>query len=89
VAATGPDAASPDVAAPGAGPASVAGAANGARGQVTLVPGIARYHRSGCILIRFLGADDLESMTIQAAEAGGCVPCRACRPDTASAETSS
>jgi hypothetical protein len=36
-----------------------------------------------CILIRFLGEEDLESMSVQAAEAAGCVPCRACRPDKA------
>jgi len=45
------------------------------------VPGIARYHKSGCILIRFLGEDDLETMSRAAAEESGAVPCRACRPD--------
>jgi hypothetical protein len=54
---------------------------------VTVVPGIARYHRSGCTLIRFLGADDLEIMTREAAEAANCVPCRACRPDKSSADS--
>jgi hypothetical protein len=49
--------------------------------EVTMVPGVARYHRSGCILIRFLGGDDLETTTRQAAEADGCIPCRACEPD--------
>ena len=49
--------------------------------QVTVVPGIGRYHRAECILIRFLGAEDLEVMTKQAAEAAGSVPCKACRPD--------
>jgi hypothetical protein len=49
--------------------------------DVTVVPGVARYHRSECILIRFLGPDDLDIMTRQAAEADGCVPCRACQPD--------
>jgi hypothetical protein len=49
--------------------------------DVTVVPGVARYHRSECILIRFLGPDDLEIMTRQAAEAVSCVPCRACQPD--------
>ena len=34
------------------------------------MPGITRYHRAGCILIRFLGAEDLETMTKQAAEEG-------------------
>jgi hypothetical protein len=49
------------------------------------VPGIARYHTADCILIRFLSADDLEVMTLQAAEQSGCVPCRACRPEQADA----
>ncbi len=48
---------------------------------MTVVPGVARYHRSECILIRFLGPDDLEIMTRQAAEADSFVPCRACQPD--------
>ncbi|MDR0344034.1 MAG: hypothetical protein LBI49_13200 [Nocardiopsaceae bacterium] len=49
--------------------------------RVTIVPGIARYHRPGCILIRFMGEDDLESSTRGEAEQDGCVPCRACQPD--------
>jgi hypothetical protein len=32
-------------------------------------------------LIRFLGGDDLETVTAQEAEAKGCSPCRACEPD--------
>jgi hypothetical protein len=51
-----------------------------------VVPGIARYHTPDCILIRFLGKDDLEVMSAQAAEDSGCVPCRACRPEKALAE---
>jgi hypothetical protein len=46
-----------------------------------VVPGIARYHKSGCILIRFLGEEDLQTMSRAAAEESGCVACRACRPD--------
>jgi hypothetical protein len=49
--------------------------------QVSIVPGIARYHTAECILIRFLGDDDLEVMSRTAAEAAGCVPCKACRPE--------
>ncbi|HEY2315860.1 MAG TPA: hypothetical protein VGH96_19790 [Streptosporangiaceae bacterium] len=67
-------------ASPGDGAASAA-----TDGKVSVVPGIARYHREDCILIRFLSADDLETMTRQAAEGSGCVPCRACRPEKASA----
>jgi hypothetical protein len=48
--------------------------------EVTVVPGIARYHRPNCILIRFLGEDDLERMSRADAEAAGSVACRACRP---------
>lgn len=48
---------------------------------VRVVPGIARYHRSDCILIRFLADEDLEIMSRDAAAAGGCVPCKACQPD--------
>ena len=48
---------------------------------VIIVQGIGRYHRSGCILIRFMGPEDLESMTLRAAEEAGCVPCKACRPE--------
>jgi hypothetical protein len=49
--------------------------------EVTVVPGITRYHRSECILIRFLGPEDLETMTLRAAEAASYVACRACRPE--------
>jgi hypothetical protein len=48
---------------------------------VTVVPGVARYHRSECILIRFLGAGDLEIMTRQEAEEAKFAACRACQPD--------
>ncbi len=48
---------------------------------MVIVPGVARYHRGGCILIRFLGGDDLETTTAREAEANGCVPCRACEPE--------
>jgi hypothetical protein len=49
--------------------------------EVTVVPGVARYHRSECILIRFLGAGDLEIMTRQEAVEAKLVACRACQPD--------
>jgi hypothetical protein len=53
--------------------------------QVSVVPGIARYHKADCILIRFLSEDDLERTSRRDAEAAGCAPCRACRPDQPSA----
>jgi hypothetical protein len=49
---------------------------------VTVVPGIPRYHRRECILIRFLTDADLQIMSLRAAEAASCVPCKACQPDT-------
>jgi hypothetical protein len=54
--------------------------------QVSVVPGITRYHRSDCLLIRFLSADDLEVMTKRAATECGCVPCKACKPDQITAD---
>jgi hypothetical protein len=50
-------------------------------GEAVIVPGEARYHRSGCELIRLFGSDDLETTTRQKAESDGYVPCRACKPD--------
>lgn len=52
---------------------------------VSVVPGIARYHKADCILIRFLSDDDLEVMARRDAEAASCAPCRACRPERPSA----
>jgi hypothetical protein len=49
--------------------------------QVTVVPGVPRYHTAQCILIRFMGEDDLNKMTLGEARQAGCTPCRACQPD--------
>ena len=49
--------------------------------EVTTVPGVPRYHDAHCILIRFMGEDDLEKMTLAAATEAGCTPCRACLPE--------
>ena len=48
---------------------------------VTVVPGVPRYHRRDCILIRFMGDNDLQKMPAEAAREAGCTPCRACQPD--------
>jgi hypothetical protein len=66
--------------------AGAAGSAQNGSSQVMLVPGIARYHRRDCILIRFLSQEDLEIMPRRTAEARGCVPCKACKPDRAPAQ---
>jgi hypothetical protein len=55
--------------------------AQDSRTVVTVVPGVPRYHNATCILIRFMGEGDLETMTLAAARAAGCTPCRACLPD--------
>jgi hypothetical protein len=49
--------------------------------EVVIILHEARYHRSGCTLIRLLGSDNLEIVTRQEAEAEGHVPCRACKPE--------
>jgi hypothetical protein len=49
--------------------------------EVTVVPGVPRYHNARCILIRFMGDSDLDKMTLAAAQTAGCTPCRACLPD--------
>jgi hypothetical protein len=64
----------------GASPSAEPAADNGTQ-PVRVVPGIARYHRDNCILIRFLAVEDLEIMTREAATESGCVPCKACQPD--------
>ena len=49
--------------------------------QVTVVPGVPRYHDEHCILIRFMADDDLQKMTVHEAAETGCTPCGACQPD--------
>jgi hypothetical protein len=51
--------------------------------EVTVVPGVPRYHSADCILIRFMGPDDLEHTTLADAKEAGCTACRACLPDWA------
>ena len=49
--------------------------------QVTVVPGVPRYHTDNCILIRFMDDDDVQQMSLKAATGAGCTPCGACQPD--------
>jgi hypothetical protein len=58
-------------------------------GEVTVVPGVPRYHRAECILIRFMGEDDLDKMSLKSATESGCTPCRACQPELAESGTAS
>jgi hypothetical protein len=46
---------------------------------------VPRYHKTNCILIRFMGEKDLDKMALGAAREAGCTPCRACLPDQAEA----
>ena len=49
--------------------------------QVSVVPGVPRYHTSDCILIRFMDDEDVQRMTVAEAEKAGCTPCGACQSD--------
>jgi hypothetical protein len=62
--------------------ASNAGSSESGLKQVTVVPGVPRYHDEDCILIRFMADDDLHKMTLRQATEVGCTPCRACQPGT-------
>jgi hypothetical protein len=53
----------------------------GQQRQVTVVPGVPRYHTDNCILIRFMDDDDVQQMSLKAATSAGCTPCGACQPD--------
>jgi hypothetical protein len=52
----------------------------GQQRQVTVVPGVPRYHTDNCILIRFMDDDDMQQMSLTAATDAGCTPCGACQP---------
>ena len=81
--ATEPAPSQPDTAVSESGPdaAEPASATADLDREVTVVPGVPRYHNPHCLLIRFMGQDDLEQMTLGAARQTGCTPCRACLPD--------
>ena len=49
--------------------------------EVTVVSGVPRYHTARCLLIRFMGEGDVDTMTIDAARQADCAPCCACLPD--------
>ena len=78
-----PDAVTPGIAETPASrpPDSEASSPPDASQDVTVVPGVPRYHDAACILIRFMGKDDLETMSMAAAKEAGCTPCRACLPE--------
>jgi hypothetical protein len=57
--------------------------------QVIIVPGVARYHRPDCRLLRFVRDQDMQSVTREHAVASGCVPCRDCQPEPLPTSTAS
>jgi hypothetical protein len=67
-------------------PANAGGSVRSGEHQVTVVPGVPRYHAANCILIRFMDEDDLQKMTLDEATKTGCSACRACQADTGSFE---
>jgi hypothetical protein len=54
-------------------------AKSGQQRQVTVVPGVPRYHTDDCILIRFMD-DNVRQMSLKAATDADCTPCGACQP---------
>jgi hypothetical protein len=48
----------------------------GQQRQVTVVPGVPRYHTDNCILIRFMDDDDVRQMSLKAATDAGCTACQ-------------
>jgi hypothetical protein len=47
---------------------------------VAVVPGVPRYHRTDCVLIRFMPEGDVKKLSVEAAKDAGCTPCAACQP---------
>jgi hypothetical protein len=47
---------------------------------VTVVPGVPRYHRPDCVLIRFMPDGDVQKVPVAQAKDAGCTPCAACQP---------
>ncbi len=62
-------------------PATAEGGAAPAAGLVTVVPGVPRYHRTDCVLIRFMPEGDVQMLSVTAAKDAGCTPCAACQPE--------
>ena len=62
-------------------PATAEGGAAPGAGLVTVVPGVPRYHRTDCVLIRFMPEGDVQLLSVTAAKDAGCTPCAACQPE--------
>jgi hypothetical protein len=62
-------------------PVTAEGDAAPATDLVTVVPGVPRYHRTDCVLIRFMPEGDVQKQSVAAARDAGCTPCAACQPE--------
>jgi hypothetical protein len=62
-------------------PATAEGDAAPGSDLVTVVPGVPRYHRTDCVLIRFMPEGDVQKQSVAAARDAGCTPCAACQPE--------
>ena len=61
-------------------PAAAEGDAAPEAALVAVVPGVPRYHRTDCVLIRFMPEGDVKKLSVEAAKDAGCTPCAACQP---------
>ena len=62
-------------------PAAPEGDAAPEAALVAVVPGVPRYHRTDCVLIRFMPEGDVKKLSVEAAKDTGCTPCAACQPE--------
>jgi hypothetical protein len=62
-------------------PAAAEGDAAPGAALVAVVPGVPRYHRTDCVLIRFMPEGDVKKLSVEAAKDAGCTPCAACQPE--------
>jgi hypothetical protein len=69
-----------DDAAEDTGAGAAAGAAAPDAGLVAVIPGVPRYHRPDCVLIRFMPEGDSQKLSVAQAREAGCTPCTACEP---------
>jgi hypothetical protein len=66
---------------PPAEKAEAAADAGPGAGLVVVIPGVPRYHKSDCVLIRFMPEGDSQQLLIAQAREAGCTPCTACQPE--------
>jgi hypothetical protein len=77
----GADATMSEASAPSAAEPEAPDAAEADAALVTVVPGVPRYHRPDCVLIRFMPDGDVRKQPTAQAKESGCTPCAACQPE--------